>query len=210
LHESNFDEAYLGRALTLTNLQMELFRDPADGSCYDTPPGDSTLLVRLREDYDGAEPSGNSVTAMNLFRLARMTDDAKWREYADGIVRSVASRIARRPDSAPYLLAASMWGEADPMEIVVAGDPAEAATRGLLSEIRKRYLPFKVVLCRGERVPDGSPLPAFLRSMEYHPGKPLAYVCRNYACRLPTGDPAILGSILDEEASPPSPGQPGS
>ena len=201
LYESNFDESVLRRAVALTDLQMRLFRDSTDGGCYDTPPGDSTLLVRLREEYDGAEPSGNSVTAMNLFRLSRLTDDTKWREFGEGIVRSVSARIGRRPDSAPYLLAASFWAETDPMEIVLSGNTDEATSRALLAEIRRRYLPFKVIMHRGEQLPDDSPLPAFLRTLEFHPGKPLVYVCRNYACRLPTGDPALLGSLLDEEIS---------
>ncbi len=209
LYESNFDETLLRRAIALTDLQMRLFRDTTDGSCYDTPPGDSTLLVRLREDYDGAEPSGNSVTAMNLFRLARLTDDPRWREYADGIVRSVAGRIAQRPDSAPYLLAASLWAESDPMEIVISGNPDDPATRALFSEIRRRYLPFKVVLHRGEKWPDDSPLPTFVRTLEFQAKNPLVYVCRNFTCRLPTGDPATLGSLLDEEIPRPPSSPPG-
>ncbi len=204
LYESNFDESVLKRAVALTDVQMRLFRDPEDGGCYDTPPGDSTLLVRLREEYDGAEPSGNSVTAMNLYRLARLTDDAKWRGYADGIVRSVSSRIGRRPDSAPYLLAASFWSEADPMEIVVSGDPGDGTTMALLSEIRGRYLPFKVVILRGENIASDFTLPAFVRSLHFQSGNPLVYVCRNFTCRLPTGDSAFLGSLLDEEISPSS------
>ncbi len=201
LYEANFDESILSRAIRLTDVQMGLFRDATDGGCYDTPEGDSTLLVRLREEYDGAEPSGNSVTAMNLFRLARLTDNAKWREYADGIVRSVSSRIGRRPDSAPYLLAASFWAEADPMEIVISGGTDSPGVRALLAEIRRRYLPFKVEIGRGEKLPGDSLLPDFVRTLEYDPRKPLVYVCRNYACQLPTGDPATLGSLLDQGVS---------
>ncbi len=201
LYESNFDETVLRRAVTLTDLQMKIFLDSADGGCFDTPDGDPTLLVRLREEYDGAEPSGNSVTAMNLFRLARLTDDAKWRGYAEGIVRSVARRITRRPDSAPYLLAAASWMDTDPMEIVISGDPEDSSTRVLLTEIRKKYRPLKVVIVRPKSLRNGSPLPEFVRSLEFQSGKPLAYVCRNFACRLPTGDPVVLGSLLDDESS---------
>jgi len=204
LYESNFDEAILSRAVSLSELQMRLFRDSTEGGCFDTPAGDSTLLVRLREDYDGAEPSGNSVTAMNLFRLARLTDVSRWREYAEGIVKSVSGRITRRPDSAPYLLAASAWMESDPMEIVISGNPADEATRALLKEIRRRYLPEKVVILRGKQLRDDTPLPGFVRSLEYDSGKPQAYVCRNYTCRLPTGDPAVLASLLDERDSDPA------
>ncbi|MGB4783013.1 MAG: thioredoxin domain-containing protein, partial [Candidatus Methylomirabilis sp.] len=204
LYESNFAERLLRRAVSLTDLAIRLFRDSTDGGCYDTPPGDSTLLVRLREDYDGAEPSGNSVTAMNLFRLARMTDSPRCREYADGIVRSVGGRIARRPDSAPCLLAASFWSEVDPMEIVIAGDLGDGTTRVLLAEIRSRYLPFKVVLHRGGKSSSDSLLPEFVRALDADPKTPLAYVCRNFACRLPTGDPVVLGSLLDGDISPAS------
>jgi uncharacterized protein YyaL (SSP411 family) len=198
LYESNFDESLLSRAVEFARTQSSLFRDPADGGYYDTSESDPTILLRLREDYDGAEPSGNAVTALNLFRLARLTDDASWREAAEGIVLSVAARIAQRPESAPLLLAASFWGAADPMEIIVSGSPGDERTLALLREIRKRYLPFKVVIHAGETARDDSPLPKFLRSPEFKSDAPSAYVCRNYACRLPTGDPALLGPLLDE------------
>jgi uncharacterized protein YyaL (SSP411 family) len=201
LYESNFDESLLARAVALVRTQTALFGDPDGGGFYDTPEGDPAILLRLREEYDGAEPSGNAVAALNLFRLARLTDAAEWREAAEGIVRSVSGRIERRPDSAPLLLAASFWGDADPAEIIVTGGLGDDRTRALLAEIRKRYLPFKVVMHKGGTVSGASPLPAFLRSPDYRGDTPSAYVCRNYACRLPTGDPAQLGALLDEAAS---------
>jgi hypothetical protein len=196
LYEADFHLPYLLSAIQLTEKQIELFEDKSGGGFFSTAVGDSSLVMRIKDDYDGAEPSGNSVVACNLLRLAQMTDRKDFREAADRLLRAFAQRLGDHPVTAPQMLAAYEFSLAKPKQVVLVGN---AGLPELLSELNARFLPHKIVL-----LVDGEPsrkaLSAYLpviQTMSEKDGKATAYVCENYTCQLPTADPKKFAELLE-------------
>jgi hypothetical protein len=106
LHETSRDTQYLDQALRLTERQLELFEDRAAGGLYTTPEGDTALVLRLKDDHDGAEPSANSVAALNLLRLAATTEHVELRSAAEQIFRAFSSQLGAAPSAMPMMLVA--------------------------------------------------------------------------------------------------------
>jgi uncharacterized protein YyaL (SSP411 family) len=195
LYESGFHLPYLQAAIRLTERQMELFEDKSGGGFFSTAAGDANLLVRLQERYDDAEPSGNAVAACNLLRLAQMTDRKDLRDSADRVLRSFTGKMAAEPSSAPQMLVAYEFSLSKPKQIVLVGSGGLDA---MLHELNSRFVPHKIVLLvDGE--PSRNTLAAYLPvlgSMTPKDGKATAYVCENYACKLPTADPRKFAELL--------------
>jgi uncharacterized protein YyaL (SSP411 family) len=195
LYESDFHLPYFETAIRLTEKQIELFEDKSGGGFFSTAAGDANVLVRLRERYDDAEPSGNSVAACNLLRLAQMTDRKDFRDSADRALRSLAGKMAAEPSSAPQMLAAYEFSLSKPKQIVFVGG---AGLGAMLHELNSRFVPGKIVLLvdsEPSRKALGAYLPV-LGSMTAKEGKATAYVCENYACKLPTADPRKFAELL--------------
>ena len=161
---------------------MELFEDPEEGGFFNTR-ATPELVLRLKEDYDGAEPSGNSGMALVLLRLCRFTGRADFRTSAERTLRGFGRRLGAAPSAMPQMLAASIFAEARPLEIVLAGH--ESAE--MLDRIRERFLPCGVVM-RAEQAPVAMP------ALD---GRATAYVCENYACQLPVTDARALADLLN-------------
>jgi len=199
LYESSFRVHDLAWAIKLQEKQDQLFWDDKGGGYYQAPPTDSSILVRMRDAYDGAEPSANSVAAMNLLRLAEMANRLAWREKAHKIFLAFSRQIEQAPESVPEMIVAVDFALAKPKQVVIAGNPASPDTRALLDVVNQHYLPNKVLfLVDGE---DGRQLATWLPFIQgMHPldGKATAYVCENYNCKLPTTDPARVAELLKE------------
>jgi uncharacterized protein YyaL (SSP411 family) len=120
----------LDLALRLTEKQRELFEDKVNGGFYSTAGGPD-LVMRIKDDYDGAEPSGNAIAMMNLLRLAQMTDRADLRESADKALRAFASRMTAVPVATPQMLVAYAYSLSKPI-------PAERRAREALRTCLKR------------------------------------------------------------------------
>src|SRR5438445_4563117 len=97
LYETQFDLRSFETAVKITEKQSELFEDREHGGFFSTAAGDATLLMRMKDDYDGAEPSGNSIAILNLLRLAQMTDRKDFRDRAEKAVHAFARRVAAIP-----------------------------------------------------------------------------------------------------------------
>lgn len=197
LYEAAFDTRWLEYALSLTEKQIVKFRDSENGGFYDTPGTDPTILVRTKEDYDGAEPTGNSVALMNLLRLSRLTNRPDWRVLAETGVASFGKRLNRMPEVAPQMLTAVAWIHAEPPELIIAGTPHRGDTMRILEEIHSKFLPEKILILADDngRTYFSQRLP-FLENMKPIAGKATLYLCRNYACQLPASDPAEIAGIL--------------
>ncbi|MBI3208651.1 MAG: thioredoxin domain-containing protein, partial [Candidatus Solibacter usitatus] len=187
LYEASFDASLLQTADRLTRTMIELFEDREIGGFFSTTDGDASLVLRMKDDYDGAEPAGNSVAALNLLRLARITGDQVFHAAAERTLKALAGRLQAQPVAAPFLAAAYQYSLAPPIQIVIAG---ESGAQELLAEVRKRFLPDAVVLKAGEWLPS-------LRAMQPIDGKAAAYVCENFTCRLPVTTVAELAALLE-------------
>jgi len=160
----------------LQRRQDELFADPVEGGWFSTTGQDTSVLLRLKEDYDGAEPSATSVSVMNLLTLSHLTNDEGFERSIDRAIGLFASRLEQGARTVPMMLAALSAYHAGLSQIVIAGEP-------MLEVLRRRYLPFaiKIPLVREHAGALARLLP-WTESMAKGTGKATAYVCRNFTC----------------------------
>jgi len=202
LYQAGFELEWLRLARRLTQRSIELFWDAEAGGFFETTGRDPSVLLRLKDDYDGAEPAGNSIAALNLARLADMLDISDWRQRADQTVQAFAQRLSQQPEALPRMLAAFQYLSGGGMQIVVAGESGQAGVGALLKTIRERFLPDKVVMLADTAARNelGGEVPS-LRGMLPGGGGPVAYVCRQFTCGRPVSDAAALAAVLGRPAS---------
>ena len=198
LYEAQFDRRHLELAARLTEKQIELFEDTESGAFFSTSAGDHRLVLRVKEDYDGAEPSGNSVALMNLVRLARMTNRAAFAASAERTLAAFASRLALAPVAIPQMLTACEFLLGEPREIILVGRRDSVEMRALLRELHTRFVPSRVLLMIDStetRQALAAAIPS-VASMNPVEGRASAYVCRNYTCQLPVSEPAKFAELI--------------
>ncbi len=198
LYEASFDVAHLAWAIELQEKQDELFSDTASGGYFSTSGRDDSVILRLRDDYDGAEPAGNSVAAMNLLRLAEMTGRTAWLEKAEAIFSLYSSRLQAHPEAMPQMLAALEFAFTGGKQIVIAGSPRADDTRALLQVVRENFIPNRVLLLADgarsqEHLAEFSPRVAGFAPVAGHAA---AYVCQDFVCKLPVTNPRDLFAQL--------------
>jgi len=206
LYEASFDIRRLDLANTLQERQNALFWDKKGGAYFTTSGKDPNLFLRSKGDFDGAEPSPNSVSALNLTRLSWFFDNNDWHRMAEQTINAFQAQLSRSPSSLPLMLVALDASESAPRQVIIAGKPDASDTFELLREINKRYQPNEILI-----IADGGPGQAyFTQKIEFfkdvHPiaDKATAYVCQNFVCQLPTSDPAVVARLLDNSKSPPT------
>ncbi len=197
LYEADFDIGWLQWALELQARQDVLFGDEP-GGYFSVAEGDASILLRMKEDYDGAEPSPNSVAALNLLRLAQLTDRPEFRDRATKTLTAFSTQLTKAPSSVPQMLCALDASLAIPKQIVIAGQPGAADTRTLLREVQAHYLPNKLLILAdggagqkwlGERL-------EFLRTVAPTEGHATAFVCERFVCQLPVTEREKLRGLL--------------
>jgi uncharacterized protein YyaL (SSP411 family) len=198
LYETDFDAHWLVTARALADRMVADFHDAAAGGFFTTDGRDASVIIRAKEEYDGAEPSGNSVAALLLLRLASFTGEAAYRDRAEGTLRLFRARLEEAPHAVPQLLCALDWALGPVREIVIAGPPDRADTRALLEVVGRRYLPNKVLLLAdgGERQAALARWLPFVAALKPIDGRAAAYVCVNQTCRQPVTEPAELAQLL--------------
>jgi uncharacterized protein YyaL (SSP411 family) len=203
LYEATLDAAYLQQALDLQATTDELFWDTENGGYFFSPTDGEKLLVRQKEIYDGAIPSGNSVAAMNLLRLSRLTGRTEHAERADTIFTVFAADTARGASAHSQLADAMLFASSPSLEIVIAGREGADDTEALLAEVRSRANSQAVTLLVAPGS-DGDTVRTLAPFTENHApidGKAAAYVCRDHACTMPVTDPAELHRLLEGAGS---------
>jgi hypothetical protein len=197
LYEATFDVQWLEQALALNEEMLAHFSDPEGGGFFFTSDDGEALLVRAKSIYDGALPSGNSVAALNLLRLGRLTGRTDLERHASDIMAAFAGDVAATPASHTHLLQALDFALGPTYEIVIAGDPQAEDTRTMLESLGKVFLPNKVVLLRRPGTqPDIAQVAEYAAAMDSIGGRATAYVCRGYQCQMPTTYPAVMLQLL--------------
>lgn len=197
LYEADFDPRWLREAARLTDLSIEHFWDETDGGFFMTADDSEELLVRSKKLYGGAIPSGNAVALLNLARLHRMTGKTEYSDRAEQLVRAFSGEIDKSPSGFPLTLCGLDFLFGPTREIVIAGDPEAADTKAMLAELRKSFLPNKVILLRTPgNAAELAKLAPFTENQTSVDGKATAYVCENFACQLPTTEIAQLRELL--------------
>jgi hypothetical protein len=198
LYEATFEVGYLSQALALNETLIEHFWDGINGAFYFTADDSEELPIRAKNPFDGAVPSGNSVAALNLIRLARMTGNVEFETKAEMITRAFSSQVRRASQAFSMLLSALDFALGTASEVVIVGAPGSADTMALLDALRRGYIPNKVVIFRptGAETPSAAEHASFVKDMKALDDKATAYVCRNHACDRPVTDPAAMLELL--------------
>ncbi|MBW1896102.1 MAG: thioredoxin domain-containing protein [Deltaproteobacteria bacterium] len=199
LYEATFELSHLEEAIALNQAMIDIFWDEQGGGLYFTGKGNEPLITRSKDVYDGAIPSGNSVAALNLMRLSRMTGNSSLEDRAAKLTRAFSAQLKEQPIAYTQMLIALDFMVGPSREIVIAGDAGHKVTQAMIDVVHKKFLPNKVVLLRlggnqGERL---SALSPFLKDMASANKAPRAYVCEAYTCQAPIKDAAKLASTLE-------------
>jgi hypothetical protein len=197
LYEATFDERWFTTARALIDRVLDRFADPA-GGFFDTADDHERLVTRPKDVQDNAVPSGNAMAAAVLLRLAAWTGEGGYRTAAERAIRTVVPYAERYPTGFARWLSAMDFALADAVEVAVVGDPGEATARALLGPVATGYRPNQVLAAAAD--PEASLVP-LLHGRTAIGGAPTAYVCRQFACRLPVTDAAALRRQLEEPAS---------
>ena len=196
LYRASFQERWLNEAIKLADAMLEKFRDKDKGYFYDTAQGEKTVLVRPRNIYDNALPSGSSAAAFVLLQLARLTDNNEYEKVAAAAIRSVQDTMLRYPPGFGHWFCALDSYLSKPREIALVGHPEDPATQALARVINKRYLPNKTLAVKNPSEPAQSDI-HLLRDRAMIDNKPTVYVCENHVCKMPITEPEALAALLD-------------
>jgi uncharacterized protein YyaL (SSP411 family) len=198
LFEATGEGRWLDEAIGLDRALQERFEDADAGGFFLAPAGREDLLVRDKPAYDGAEPSGNSVHALSLLRLAAWTTDDDYRRRAVACLQAFGRVLEETPGALSEMLLALDFLLEPPKEIVIVAPSDREGAQGLLDVVRRRFLPAKVVVVAGQdEVPALTSRLGLLEGKVAIDGKATAYVCRQGACALPVTSAAELAEQLD-------------
>jgi uncharacterized protein YyaL (SSP411 family) len=185
LYTASFDLRHVEFAERLQTTQDRLFFDQVNGGYFSVSGDDPSILLRMKEDNDGAEPAASSVAALNLLRLAQLRDDMSYRERAEKTIGAFAAQLERFPSALPQMLVALQFSRSTPQQIVFAGDDTHALER----EFHRHFLPNAIATRADPKIPRS-------REMRAVNGRAAAYVCENFTCQAPVSDPADLRALL--------------
>ncbi len=200
LYEATFDARWLRWAEGLQQVMDALFWDAEHGGYFNSRADDASIVLRLKEDYDGAEPSPNSVAAANLLRFSALFHDDAARERALGTIEALRAQWAKVPHALPELLCAIERALELPRQVVLAGDPAAEDFRALAAELQAKPGPRRAVLA----APGGDEAGRWLATRapwlaDMKPtagGRARAFVCERFACQAPVATVEELRRVL--------------
>ena len=192
------DVTWFDWATELQTRQDALFWDETAGGWFATTDADPSVLFRVKEDYDGAEPSASSVTVGNLLTLAHLTGDTSMTAKIERTLGRLANRLTQAARVVPMMMASLVGYHAEPIQVVILGDSEADDTRALERVVAAHYLPFSVrlMVAIGEAQQRVAKRLPFVGSMRCIDGRATAYVCRNFACQEPVVKPERLDQQL--------------
>jgi uncharacterized protein YyaL (SSP411 family) len=204
LYETTFDVKYLQTALELNKAMITHFWDDTGGGFYFSPDDGEDLLVRQKEVYDGAIPSGNSVAMLNLLRLGRITTNVDFEKKAAQIGSTFARTLKEYPSAHTQLMLALDFAVGPSHEIVIVGNLQNQDTLQMAHNLRTLFVPNKVLLFRpsGQELPEISHIAEFSKNLTAIDGKATVYVCTNYMCKFPTTDLNKVYDLLNVKNPP--------
>ena len=204
LYEATFDVGWIQWAERLQATMDALFWDDAHGGYFNSAAGATDVILRLKEDYDGAEPAPSSVAAMNLMRLDGLVPGAtpgRTLPYRLRALRTLAAFLPRwneAPQALPQMLCAIERALEPPRHLALAGNPLSPDFQALVAVAREELAPRRIFL-----VLDGgagqdwlSTRAPWLAGMKPVDGRATAFLCEEFACQAPVTDPADLRKLL--------------
>ena len=187
LFESTFDPVYLKTAIGFTDQMIEHYLDQEGGGFFFTPHDGEQMIVRDKEIYDGATPSSNSVAALNLIRLSRLTGNTRYEELADRTIRAFAPEVNHYPMAYTQFLQAVDFGLGPAKEIVIVGDPDDENALRMIEAVHRSFMPNKALIFK-RTGPDArrlAELAPWTEDLEAIDDQATAYICDNFVCQRP-------------------------
>ena len=189
LYEATLEPKCLDFAIALAEAMIAKYYDAGNGGFWQSASGAKDLILRVKDDYDGAEPSGNSAATLVLLKLAAITGREDFKKPAGATLRLFAHRLQNFPQAMPFMLHALDFQLQEPRRVVIAGNPHDAKARELLRAAHSVYQPNKVVLGSTGAVEE------FARTLPAGNG-PVVYLCTGNSCQPPTQDAAKVREML--------------
>ncbi|EAT58122.1 thioredoxin domain-containing protein [Chlorobium ferrooxidans] len=197
LYEASFEIVYLKAALELAEVQKTLFCDALHGGYFSSASDDQTVPVRQKESYDGAEPSANSVTALNLLRLGELTGKEEFALQAEELFSAFGTTLASQSHALPQMLVALNFARKRGCRILFSGDLHATEMERLRAVAGERYLPGTVVMHASAELAALQHVP---ETVPHGDLVPQASVCVERTCLLPVRETEQLAELLDRVA----------
>ena len=198
LFEATGEPRWLREALSLDAVLEASFEDPERGGAFMTTGDDDSLLVRVKEYYDDAQPSGNALQLLNLVRLHEFTTDDRYRQRAERAFAAFALVLTDAPASAAEMLLAVDFHLDTPKEIIIVAPTARADADPFLERLASTFLPNRIlaVAVEGSDLDGQAEVVPLIEGKYAMEGKATAYVCENRVCDLPTTDPEVFAQQI--------------
>ena len=192
LYETSYNPEYLEKAINLNEILLKHFWDEDTGAFFFTADDSEELLVREKNVYDGAIPSGNSVSMYNLLRLSKITSKVSLEKKADELLKTFANQINKMPSAFTFILTALDFAIGPSFEIIIVANKGDSSVKAFLEKLEDQYIPNKVVILK--YLEDDSLLEniEILKEYKLVNNKVTAYVCKDFVCKQPTNDPETM------------------
>jgi uncharacterized protein YyaL (SSP411 family) len=197
LVQADGDAAWLRWAIDLQAAQDRLFWDDADAGWFSTTGEDASVLLRLKEDYDGAEPSPASVSVVNLLTLESLAGSGAWVQKAERTLARFGPRIGAVARVVPFMLAGLSAWHAEHTQAIIVGPGDREDTIRLRQEVARHYRPFGVDVAvePGAKQEALTALMPFVGPMRMRDDQATAYVCRGFVCKEPVTTADALAAL---------------
>ncbi|MDE3180288.1 MAG: thioredoxin domain-containing protein [Acidobacteriota bacterium] len=198
LYEAAFEARNLHAALQLMDYAVDHFWDEQRGGFYFTGDHQEQVLMRGKETYDGAVPSGNAAAMLDLLRLSHLTGRTDYADRAAKMAEVFAGTVRQGPSAYTHWLTALDFALGPTLEVVISGDPAAEDTKAMMKALRAQYAPRKVVILRPAGANEDliARIAPYTREQTPVNGQSTAYICQNFSCSLPTTDVGQMLSAL--------------
>jgi uncharacterized protein YyaL (SSP411 family) len=197
LVQAGGDPAWLQWAIDLQAAQDRLFWDEAEAGWFSTTGEDASVLLRLKEDYDGAEPAPASVSVINLLTLESLAGSGTWVRKAERTLARFGPRIGAVARVVPLMLAGLSAWHGEHTQVVIVGPPDRQDTVSLRQEVARHYRPFAVDVpaAPGAAQEGLTALMPFVGPMRMRDDRATAYVCRGFVCKEPVTTADALAAL---------------
>jgi uncharacterized protein len=204
LHEATGESRWLSEAVALDRVLESSFEDKRAGGFFLTAAEEEAPLARQKPDQDGAEPSGNSVHALNLMRLHLLTDRHVYRERAEETLRAFSGTLTQAPEGSGEMLVAADFFMATPKEVVIVVPGSRTEAEPFLRRLRSVFLPHRVLITavEGSDFAEQARVIPLLEDKKARHGRAMAYVCEKQTCKLPTSDPDVFERQITQSSPP--------
>lgn len=199
LYETTFKPEYLEKAINLNKDLIKYFWDDKNGGLFVYGSDSEQLITRPKEIYDGATPSGNSVSALNFLRLAHLTGMYEFEDKAHQLLKTFANSITDYPKGYSFSLIVLLFIQSKSKEIVIAADRNNNETKKMIDIINEKFRPFTISMLYSNENKNVEKLAEFISKYNSVNGRPTAYICENYSCKAPITDTKLFKQILKDD-----------